>query len=763
MIENPILLFMKQTISILITVISITCLSVSSQNYLPRNNYGAILEPNNRILNGAGQSNDAFSNYYNLMPDTLKPCIFMTYMGLRDVTANWPSSLIEELDQYSDKTIFIQLGLSMTTDGTPEAHYEQDVADGQYDKQIDNLVNGIINLGYPMFIRIGYEFNGLSWNGYLPESYKQAFIRITNKIREYDIEVATVWNFSADGVSNYINYYPGDEYVDWWSTSNFGTNSFTDQVTLQFIEDADKAGKPVMIGESTPRHIGVTDGESDWNAWFEPYFKFMNDHPGIKAFCYINWNWSEYSQWSDWGDARLETNTNVANNFKRELSDTIFLHGSDEKTFRKNYGYNDNDKPQFTTGIKVLSANYPVQFTWPQAVDVSGISRYVIETDDTRRFLFDTLFTDFNIFAGESKKYTIAAMDKAGNLSNSVEVSISAFDVINKIMNYRFNNDLDNWDLRLFNGGNASASIESGQPLSGNKSGKISITTTTSTDWHIQLSQQVYVKSGKKYKIFYKAKADNTSGVNVYLQQDQSPYHATFRQNQSIGNETDIYIYPLFSASQSYVANFTFMVGQNPNGHVLYFDQALLLETTLDISNIYIEDDGENNSIVCESEDTLLILYLPEGTLDSAYIYYSFKEMSYRSKKLDGTKESFNHIIGDFDIKDTLKYYFITYINEVPIQSDEYVYYSGLSNNPVTIDKIIVDNEHFIYPNPAQDIVKIKGDGIISIYDLSGNKIRTDSAVSKNKKIDIGMLPAGIYIVELINGKVKKRSKIIIQ
>jgi hypothetical protein len=30
---------------------------------------------------------------------------------------------------------------------------------------------------------------------------------------------------------------------------------------------ADTHKKPVMIGEATPRYVGVTDGEASWNQW----------------------------------------------------------------------------------------------------------------------------------------------------------------------------------------------------------------------------------------------------------------------------------------------------------------------------------------------------------------------------------------------------------------------------------------------------------------------------------------------------------------
>ena len=42
-----------------------------------------------------------------------------------------------------------------------------------------------------------------------------------------------------------------------------------------------------MLGESTPRYTGVTQGETSWDDWFQPYFYDLinNKANGIKAFC----------------------------------------------------------------------------------------------------------------------------------------------------------------------------------------------------------------------------------------------------------------------------------------------------------------------------------------------------------------------------------------------------------------------------------------------------------------------------------------------
>jgi hypothetical protein len=89
-----------------------------------------------------------------------------------------------------------------------------------------------------------------------------------------------------------------------------------------------------MIGESTPRRIGVNNTDTSWNEWFSPYFELIKNHPHVKAFSYINWNWAKYEMWDDWGDCRLEQNQELASKYIRELKAGIYQHGaSKEKTY----------------------------------------------------------------------------------------------------------------------------------------------------------------------------------------------------------------------------------------------------------------------------------------------------------------------------------------------------------------------------------------------------------------------------------------------
>jgi len=301
--------------------------------------YGHLLEPRaERILHGAGQNVNDFADYCEAVGPH-QPVIFMSYESVRGWKHSDSSYDPNQLpDSFHDRYLIFQIGLSMTEDGQPQEHYEQDVADGKYDTRLQKLCDEWRAMDRPIFLRIGYEFNG-QWNGYQPASYKAAWIHIVKMIRRNRLDqVATVWCFSTSARNlDYMSFYPGDEWVDWWSVNIFRTRDFDMQAAKRFVQDADRRRFPVIIGESTPQNIGVLQGESSWSRWFAPYFRFIHEHSNIKAFCYINRDWSK-THWSDWGDSRIGQNPYVRQQWQSEMDDPRYVHDADEPTIRKELG-----------------------------------------------------------------------------------------------------------------------------------------------------------------------------------------------------------------------------------------------------------------------------------------------------------------------------------------------------------------------------------------------------------------------------------------
>ena len=310
-------------------------------SYVTRGYYGAKLEPVSGVLHGVGQgdNNTTFLQYSKNVSPT-KPVLYMCYIGLDSPVAsliNRGKFLKTQIDPLAPD-VMLQLGLSFDNKNAAGKQNDSLVSVGYYDENIDTVVSIMKKLNRPILIRIGFEFEG-SWNAYKATYYKQAFMRITDKIRAKNVNAATVW-CSAGGSASFmsmtqlLNYYPGDSYVDWWGVDVFSASEITDTRLATFLNNSKAHLKPVLIGESTPRLVGVLNSEISWNTWFQPYFNMIYQFPQIKAFCYINWNWANWaalynqSSWANWGDGRIEQNGYVLNHYRNELKTGLFIHSA---------------------------------------------------------------------------------------------------------------------------------------------------------------------------------------------------------------------------------------------------------------------------------------------------------------------------------------------------------------------------------------------------------------------------------------------------
>lgn len=315
---------MKYIISTFIGVMWL--LHASFGQYQERMFFNAKFEPESHVIHGAGQSDEfAFAGYTEVMSPSRHPMLYMEYTGANDT----PEEVKEELDMYKrilshyPEGVGLQLGLSMNSGGTG---YSQDVADGVYDEGLIALAKHLDSLNRIVFVRIGYEANGF-WNGYQAGPYKEAFQHVTNIFRNQTDSIATVWCVHpVDNMTEIMTYYPGDEYVDWWSIDLFQTKFITNNTTAQFMDSAEVHQKPVMIGEATPTETGVGQGQESWDNWYKVFFETIHENPVIKAFCYINRDWAYLGGQSSWGNSKLQDDPIVACLYREEMDLGLYQH-----------------------------------------------------------------------------------------------------------------------------------------------------------------------------------------------------------------------------------------------------------------------------------------------------------------------------------------------------------------------------------------------------------------------------------------------------
>jgi hypothetical protein len=203
----------------------------------------------------------------------------------------------------------------------------------------------VIRYGEPVFLRIDGEFSG-TWNGYEPYEYPKAFQKIVGMFRDAGADnVAFVWCYEpaapaeVDEVDAEGNpkWFPGDDVIDWSSLEVFYSTDFSGGGAVHdranaFLEMALEHEKPVVVAESSARDLHISDDSAaaaeHWDNWFAPYFAWIEANPQIKAFHYINMDWTEFEHYGEagWGQADISVNPSLVELFTTEIGKEKYLH-----------------------------------------------------------------------------------------------------------------------------------------------------------------------------------------------------------------------------------------------------------------------------------------------------------------------------------------------------------------------------------------------------------------------------------------------------
>lgn len=286
---------------------------------------------------------DAFSMpagvtaYTNLSPGDYSYSYYIKGIDGIKTKANWGAGdtcAQYYIDDPKFKNTMLAIGLSMV-------NHEKNVAKGKHDKLIIALGEWIKATKRPVFLRIGYEFDGWDWNNYNKKHFLKAWQRIHHIFRKIRVEnVAFVWQSKGTGSNQKVleDWYPGDEFVDWCGYSYFHN---PDEEMITF---ARKHKKPVFIAEACPvlkdefgkYHADIKkDAALIWEKWFVPFFKVINDNPDVvKAFSYINVEWNSQIMWAtnDYFknvDSRIQQSDYITKKWNAEISKSKYLQPTD--------------------------------------------------------------------------------------------------------------------------------------------------------------------------------------------------------------------------------------------------------------------------------------------------------------------------------------------------------------------------------------------------------------------------------------------------
>lgn len=294
------------------------------------------------VLHGGGQypgNFESYSSYLGSSGPSIKMFYYGDWAGLNATPPNtvnpWFSNVSQQLsvDAGPDGAFICpQIGLFLGD--------EKLIASGAYDTALESLRFNLLSLSRPIFLRVGYEFNG-PWNGYAPQSYVAAFRRLATVLHSdptLNQTLALVWDGSCDTTVDPTPFFPGDDVVDWQGVNIFTSGSAPaappQSCLWYWITDSQAGGFPLMIGESTPRGL-FTNQSSTWERWFAPFASLINQHrPGLVSYIDMDWEHTDGTRWAGWGDSRVEVglDSGVGPKWKGVVSNSAVFFNRANKT-----------------------------------------------------------------------------------------------------------------------------------------------------------------------------------------------------------------------------------------------------------------------------------------------------------------------------------------------------------------------------------------------------------------------------------------------
>jgi hypothetical protein len=340
-------------VSILATAIMLGAINPASPKTLSQLYFGARFEPPaGRVLHGWGQ----FSHAWDLGEDEArddaaqlgqyeadvaphKPAMISFYVAPDDrMLAGFESRYREFCANRG--FLVAQLGLGFQT-------MQREVADGSRDRELMRLAEILRAERRPVLMRIGFEFNN-PWATYDPALYVKSFRRIAGILRDAHADnVATVWNATASGFAQlgYMRWYPGDAYVDWWSINLFDPSDFRLGETPEFLADAVRHRRPVLIAETSPvfalpggTQVRAAKSDEEAASWGRDLFAFIRAHPEIKgvSFVMVDWTrWRSFLPGHGWPDTRLSRWPGLRAVFEKALGESRFVDQSEAEKLIK--------------------------------------------------------------------------------------------------------------------------------------------------------------------------------------------------------------------------------------------------------------------------------------------------------------------------------------------------------------------------------------------------------------------------------------------
>jgi beta-mannanase len=213
----------------------------------------------------------------------------------------------------------------------------------KHDAYIDSFARDAAAFGKPVLIRFLHEFNGnwYIWGGFKngaaaggPEKVKAVWRYVVDRFRAVGAtNVKWLWcphgptvDVPTDAWNDVENYYPGDDYVDWFGMDGYNWYPKDPWGGVRPYQDFDTAfrplydrlvamaSKPISISEMGSGEF--TYGQINKADWIAETFTRMKSHPAIRLFSWFNVN-----KELDW---RVNSSPAALAAFRSMMSDPFF-------------------------------------------------------------------------------------------------------------------------------------------------------------------------------------------------------------------------------------------------------------------------------------------------------------------------------------------------------------------------------------------------------------------------------------------------------
>lgn len=305
--------------------------------------YGALNEPHDGVYYGRVLT--TVNNHLNDADKLEDESIVSLYVSLGEETAGEYDWLLKEVGMENKA---LQVALNYPKEGNTAA----EITWGMHDDNIRKTAKYLETLDCPVLLRIGAEVNVWTTPA-TPEVFKESYIRVAKIVREVAPSVAL--EFSLNCVGGYgdemLDYYPGDEYVDWVGISLY-YNRFRNASTCEEGDDfgnmyfgagdwgepvasaaevIEKFGenKPIIISEGGAGHFNSSQS-IDLTAYardrvYTAYRTLTMVYPQIKGIVYFDTNTADSLYHYD-----LEENKEVADAYEKAGDENkTYLHTLD--------------------------------------------------------------------------------------------------------------------------------------------------------------------------------------------------------------------------------------------------------------------------------------------------------------------------------------------------------------------------------------------------------------------------------------------------